>query len=118
MKDALADFNRTRAAEGQEEIRVGIGINTGTVVTGAIGSSRALQYTAIGDAVNTASRLCSVAKADQVLVSEATYARVQSAVNATALTPVRVKGKADVLHIWNITSMRTPDWRAETTKPF
>jgi adenylate cyclase len=118
MKDVLAEFNRTRAAEGQEEIRVGIGINTGTVVTGAIGSSRALQYTAIGDAVNTASRLCSVAKADQVLVSEATYARVQSAVNATALPPVRVKGKADVLQIWNITSMRTPDWRAETTKPF
>jgi adenylate cyclase len=118
MKDVLADFNRTRAAEGQEEIRVGIGINTGTVVTGAIGSSRALQYTAIGDAVNTASRLCSVAKADQVLVSEATYARVQSAVNATALPPVRVKGKTDVLQIWNITSMRTPDWRAETTKPF
>jgi class 3 adenylate cyclase len=59
-----------------------------------------------------------VAKADQVLVSEATYARVQSAVNATALPPVRVKGKTDVLQIWNITSMRTPDWRAETTKPF
>jgi adenylate cyclase len=45
-------------------------------------------------------------------------ARVQSVVNATALTPVRVKGKTDVLRVWNITSMRTPDWRAETTKPF
>ena len=114
----LAEFNRVRAAEGKEEIRIGVGVNTGTVVTGAIGSSRALQYTAIGDAVNTASRLCSVAKANEILVSEATFARVQSVINATALTPVRVKGKTDVLRVWNITSMRTPDWRAETTKPF
>lgn len=118
MMIVLADFNRMRMAEGHEEIKIGVGINTGTVVTGAIGSSRALQYTAIGDAVNTASRLCSVAKAGEVLVSEATFARVQSMVNATALPPVKVKGKADALRIWNVTSMRTPDWRAETTKPF
>jgi adenylate cyclase len=76
MLMVLAEFNRVRASEGKEEIRIGVGVNTGSVVTGAIGSSRALQYTAIGDAVNTASRLCSVAKADEVLVSEATYARV------------------------------------------
>ena len=63
MMRVLSEFNRTRAAEGQNEIKIGIGINTGMVVTGAIGSSRALQYTAIGDAVNTASRLCSVAQA-------------------------------------------------------
>jgi len=48
MMQVLSEFNRTRASEGQEQIRIGIGINTGTVVTGAIGSSRALQYTAIG----------------------------------------------------------------------
>src|SRR6185503_2084737 len=50
---AVRWFNRTRMAEGQEEIKIGIGINTGRVITGAIGSSRTLQYTAIGDAVNT-----------------------------------------------------------------
>jgi adenylate cyclase len=118
MMVVLADFNRMRTEEGKEEIKIGIGINTGTVVTGAIGSSRALQYTAIGDAVNTASRLCSVAKAGEILVSEATFARVQSMVNATALPPIKVKGKADALRLWNLTSMRMPDWRAETTKPF
>jgi adenylate cyclase len=118
MLVVLEDFNRMRAAEGSDEIKIGVGINTGTVVTGAIGSSRALQYTAIGDPVNTASRLCSIAKSGEILVSEATYARVQSMVNATALVPVRVKGKAEPLRVWNVTSMRTPDWRAETTKPF
>ncbi len=118
MLAVLADFNRTRASGGQEEIKIGIGINTGTVVTGAIGSSRALQYTAIGDAVNTASRLCSVAKAGEILVSEATYARVQAVVHAETLAPVRVKGKTDILRVWNVNGMRVPDWRAETTKPF
>jgi adenylate cyclase len=118
MLTVLAEFNRVRAAEGQEEIKIGIGINTGTVVTGAIGSSRALQYTAIGDAVNTASRLCSVAKANEVLISEGTYSRVKPLVNATALQPVRVKGKTDELRVWNVTGIRAPDWHAETTKPF
>lgn len=118
MMIALADFNRMRVDQGKEEVRIGIGINTGTVVTGAIGSSRALQYTAIGDAVNTASRLCSVAKPGEILVSEATYARVHAMVHATTLVPVRVKGKAEPLRVWNVTGMRSPDWRAETTKPF
>ncbi|HJX52306.1 MAG TPA: adenylate/guanylate cyclase domain-containing protein, partial [Polyangia bacterium] len=118
MMQVLSEFNRTRAAEGQEEIKIGIGINTGTVVTGAIGSSRALQYTAIGDAVNTASRLCSLAKAGEVLVSEGTYGKVGAAVSATALPPVRVKGKADALRVWNITGFRSAGWQGESTKPF
>src|SRR6478736_654779 len=70
MSKALREFNRTRLAENQEPIKIGIGINTGRVITGAIGSSRTLQYTAIGDPVNTASRLCSVAKAGEIILSE------------------------------------------------
>jgi adenylate cyclase len=117
MQQALAQYNRSRIKAGQEAIHIGIGINTGPVVTGAIGSSRALQYTAIGDAVNTASRLCSVAKSDQILLSEATHKRVQPFVASAALDPVRVKGKTEKLQIWNVTGMRAPDWRAEITKP-
>ena len=93
MMRVLSEFNRTRAAEGQHEIKVGIGINTGLVVTGAIGSSRALQYTAIGDAVNTASRLCGAAQAGQVILSEATFRKVQSDVAAVPLPPIRVQGQ-------------------------
>jgi adenylate cyclase len=118
MLQVLSEFNRTRASEGQEQIRIGIGINTGTVVTGALGSSRALQYTAIGDAVNTASRLCSVAKPGEVLISEATFGKVGGAIAATALPPVRVKGKAEPLRVWNVTGLRSPGWQGESTKPF
>ncbi|MES1208408.1 MAG: adenylate/guanylate cyclase domain-containing protein [Pseudomonadota bacterium] len=117
MQRVLAEFNRTRAAEGMNEIHVGIGINTGMVVTGAIGSSRALQYTAIGDAVNTASRLCSVAQAGQVILSEATYRKVYGEVAATPLPPVRVKGKTDALRVYNAVGLRRPDGRTEETRP-
>lgn len=117
MMKVLSEFNRTRLAEGQDEIRVGIGINTGTVVTGAIGSSRALQYTAIGDAVNTAARLCTQAKAGQVLLSETTYRKVYTRIAAAALPSVRVKGKADELSIWNATGLRTNELQNEETSP-
>jgi adenylate cyclase len=115
MQRVLKDFNRTRLAEGQDEIRVGIGINTGFVVTGAIGSSRALQYTAIGDAMNLASRLCSAAAADQILVSDATYRKIADRVAAVAMPPMRFKNKADEQKVFNIIGMRgSPIWRHET----
>jgi adenylate cyclase len=118
MLRVLKEFNRMRVAEGQEEIKIGVGINTGQVVTGAIGSSRALQYTAIGDPVNTASRLCSFAKADQIILSEATFGKVQDRVAAVALPAVKVRGKSEELRIWNAFGMRQSEWRAESTKPF
>ncbi len=118
MMRVLKDFNRTRMAEGQEEIKIGIGINTGHVVTGAVGSSRALQYTAIGDPVNTASRLCSIAKSEQVILSHATYVKVQDRVNAITLPPVLVKNKVDPIRIYNAVGMRADsgDWKQETTR--
>ena len=68
--------------------------------------------------MNTASRLCSLAKAGEVLVSEGTFGKVASVVSATALPPVRVKGKAEALRVWNITGLRSPGWQGESTKPF
>lgn len=120
MLDVLADFNRTRIAEGQNEIKIGIGINTGMVVTGAIGSSRALQYTAIGDAMNTTARLCSVAQAGQIILSEATFKKVQHRIAAVPLPPVRLKGKSDELRIYNAVGVRDRDISektGETTRP-
>jgi adenylate cyclase len=117
MMRVLSEWNRTRAAEGQNEVNVGIGINTGLVVTGAIGSSRALQYTAIGDAVNVASRLCGAAQAGQVILSEATFRKVQSDVAAVPLPPIRVKGKSDELRVYNAIGLRSRTFPAENTRP-
>jgi adenylate cyclase len=117
MQRALGDFNRMRASEGLEPIRIGIGINTGKVVTGAIGSSRTLQYTAIGDAVNTASRLCSIAKPGEIILSANTQRLVDDKVETTSLTPVRVKGKAEPLEIYSVIGLRGDPWRPEYTNP-
>ena len=120
MLQALEEFNRTRAAENQPPIRIGIGINTGMVITGAIGSTRALQYTAIGDAMNVASRLCNFASAGEVIISEHTYKHVADRVIATALPPVKVKGKADELKVFRVTGLRKTkpmipsDWSGKT----
>jgi adenylate cyclase len=106
MMQGLEEFNRTRAAEGQSSIRIGIGINTGAVITGSIGSTRALQYTAIGDAMNVASRLVNVASSGEVIISENTYRYVADRVDATALPPVKVKGKAEELKVYRVNGLR------------
>ena len=120
MLQALEEFNRTRASENQAPIRIGIGINTGNVITGSIGSTRALQYTAIGDAMNVASRLVNVAGSGEIIISEHTYRHVAGRVEATQLPPVKVKGKAEELKVYRVTGLRnlqTPvpgDWAGPT----
>ena len=120
MLQALEEFNRTRASEQQAPIRIGIGINTGNVITGSIGSTRALQYTAIGDAMNVASRLVNVASSGEIIISEHTYRHVAGRVEASQLPPVKVKGKAEELKVYRVTGLRnlqTPvpgDWAGPT----
>ncbi len=105
MLQSLEEFNRTRMAENQEPIRIGIGINSGSVITGAIGSTRALQYTAVGDAMNTASRLVSLAKPGEIIISDTTYQKVKGRIEAVQLPPVRVKGKAEEQRVYEVTGL-------------
>ncbi len=102
MMRELEKFNASRATVGLEPLTIGIGVNTGTVITGAIGSTRALQYTAIGDAMNVASRLVSVAKPGEIIISESTMSHVNSDIDAEELEPVTVKGKTNALRIFKV----------------
>jgi adenylate cyclase len=102
----LADFNRERLAAGQAEIHIGIGINTGSLVAGYIGSTRAMSYSVIGDTVNTASRLCAVAKAGQILISENTFRQSNGFFAADELTPVRVKGKFKPIRVFSVLGIK------------
>jgi adenylate cyclase len=117
MNRVLDEFNRTRLAERQEPIRVGIGINTGQVVTGAIGSSRAIQYTAIGDPVNTASRLCNLAKPGEILVTETTMKRIAGKVDAQSLGEYEVKNKREKLRVYNVLGLKGQEAQRDYTKP-
>ncbi len=116
MMAALEEFNRTRAAENLPAIRIGVGINTGPVITGNIGSTRALQYTAIGDAMNVASRLVSLARPGEVIVSDTTHALLGGRVEAVMLPPVKVKGKADEQKILRVTAVK-PQMSTRTPPP-
>ncbi|HEX7478296.1 MAG TPA: adenylate/guanylate cyclase domain-containing protein [Polyangiales bacterium] len=100
--DALEEWNLVRVAEGEPPIHVGVGINSGGVVAGYLGSSKALEYTVIGDVVNTASRLCSVAKAGEIIISKSTYDLVKDHFNTEELAPTQVKGKAQALQIYRV----------------
>jgi adenylate cyclase len=106
MLQALEEFNRTRESENLAAIRIGIGINTGNVITGSIGSTRALQYTAIGDAMNVASRLVNVAGSGEIIISEDTYRLVAGRIDAVALPPVKVKGKEKELQVFRVGGLR------------
>ncbi|MFO0634505.1 MAG: adenylate/guanylate cyclase domain-containing protein [Nannocystaceae bacterium] len=105
MQRALEEFNRMRVSTGAEPIHIGIGVNTGPVIAGAIGSSLTLQYTVIGDAVNVASRLCSVAGPGEVLISQSTYDQVRGQVAVEDRDPVMVKGKSKPISIFRATGI-------------
>ncbi|MCU0691880.1 MAG: GAF domain-containing protein, partial [Polyangiaceae bacterium] len=100
--EVLGRYNRAREQRSLPSLGVGIGIHTGPLVAGYIGSSKALSYTVIGDTVNTSARLCSHALTGQILVSETTHARLGSRYEYAELEPAKVKGKERPLPVFNI----------------
>lgn len=95
IRKLVAKLNNLRLKKGQLPVRFRMGINTGNVVAGNLGSSDRMEYTVIGDPVNLASRLSSVAGADQIVIMEELYQRgsVRDRVIAHPHETIRVRGK-------------------------
>ncbi len=91
-------------------LSVGIGINSGEVIMGAMGSRERMDYTVLGDAVNLAARLCSHAGRGQTLISRATHAAVvdRSGFTAEALPPIQVKGKREPVAVFDVRPRAAP----------
>ena len=100
MQSALDQFNEGQKIFQEAPIEIGVGINSGEVVVGSIGSSRTMQYTCIGDAVNVASRLTSLAKAGEVIIGEESKKRLQQKFAFDALPPFSVKGIVAPMQAW------------------
>jgi adenylate cyclase len=99
---ALGKLNGRWRARGRPALGVGIGINFGEVFAGNIGSDRRLEYTVIGDAVNTASRLCAAAGPGEILVSEDFFRQLKRPPPVEALAPIQVKGKSQRVPVYRV----------------
>ena len=102
MQRRMLSINEELREQGFPDIGIGIGLHTGEVTVGYIGSERRSEYTAIGDAVNTASRLESNAKAGEILVSEVTAKAAHSRYQLAPRDPITVKNREQPVPLFEV----------------
>jgi len=109
MRHRLEEFNQRRQAAGKPKIKIGIGINSDTVISGNIGSSKRMEFTAIGDGVNLGSRLESITKhyGCDIIISENTFKPCQDNIWARELDYIRVKGRSEPVAIYELVGLRS-----------
>jgi len=100
MMRALKKLNAKWRTEGRPQLQHGIAVNYGEAFAGNIGSERRLEFTVIGDTVNTAYRLCSAAEAGQILITEEMRQALASSPRLTACPPMELKGKSQLIPVY------------------
>ena len=104
MRIALANLNESRLARGLPEIRIGMGVHTGPLIAGTIGSDDRMEYTVIGDTVNMASRIEAATKAygTDLLISEVTSEKIKDSFILEQAGTASVKGKSEPLKLFKV----------------
>lgn len=108
MQEKLRELNETWKTNGWPNIKIGIGISTGEVVVGNIGSEKRMEYTVIGQDVNYAQRIETLTKelpAD-ILISESTYEEVRDFVKAEKYEPLTIRGKREPIVVYGVFGMK------------
>ena len=110
-----AEFQSTVSSQAQnaaQRIEMRVGINTGPVLLGKIGTTR--EYTAIGDSVNLASRIEHAAPLGGVLISHDTYRHIRGIFEVTIIDPISVKGKSEPIKVYVVRSAKPRSFKVPT----
>jgi len=102
MQNYVKEINKTRVRQGLPEVKIGIGINSGYAISGNMGSVDRMDYTVIGDVVNIAARLESIAGKGQILVTKDVYDDIRYVVEADFLDTITVKGRAQPVDVYEV----------------
>lgn len=102
MQEAHQKVMATWEPRGVSPSPIGVGIATGELIVGEMGSAQRTNYTVIGRAANLGARICGVAKAGQVLISQATYDMVKNQVDATPIPGLQVKGVSGKITVYHV----------------
>lgn len=102
MQELVRDYNLKPQAAEHPALTIGIGIHTGTAVAGNIGSSRRKEYSVIGDTVNVAARLQSLAQSGEVVISGSTYEELKDLLKVEKLPPQTLKGKRGPIDVYRV----------------
>ncbi|MCK5380736.1 MAG: ATP-binding protein [Candidatus Latescibacteria bacterium] len=102
MREALHRLNDQRSEVGKDPLEMGIGISTGRVLAGNIGSRWRMHYTVVGDPVNLASRLVDLAESDQILLCKEVYRTIRETFRVDYFRTIRVKGKKMPVDIYEL----------------
>jgi adenylate cyclase len=108
MREALREFNAELAAEDIPPVRIGVGVNTGPVIIGNIGSADRLEYTIIGDTVNRTKRIEDLTKelGWDILIGETTYLDVQDIAGVGPPRMVTMRGHTGVTAVYPLLGLR------------
>ncbi len=100
IRDGLAEFHQRFTA--QHQMGINFGIHSGSAVVGNVGTPQIMDFTAVGDTVNIASRLQGLAHHNQILISEATFEQVKARVVAKPLGPITVKNRMEAIMVYEV----------------
>jgi adenylate cyclase len=108
MQEGVKELNAKWSKENKAQIVVGIGISTGEIIVGNIGSDQRMEFTGIGQNVNYAQRIEALTKvfSSSILVCESTYNQVQDSIHATRYGPVEIKGKEDHILVYGVDGLK------------
>ena len=106
IQNRMRELQALWVQQNKPVLHIGIGINTGDMVVGNMGSVERMDYTVIGDNVNLGARLCSAAAKDEIIISEATYLSVADHIQVEKLESIAVKGKVKPISIYRVTGLK------------